>query len=304
MISMLMVVGVFAYIAGIFAVRYFIGEKICWYKTYLEQGYQILLSRRMDAYLFDTLALCGLSLLGFMVHSYGSSALFDMRIATTIIGGLTVLALLGARLLEKSGALYSSQGLLLSKPFRRLRAVPWSEIGSIEKRAVAAQLYDVFDLVGRRLIWFPLNKKTQPFLELAQQNGIVVSIPKRTEMVLGASGKKLNGHLGEWDAVLARSVYAQNDVTAFAAFQGFMVALFMDRRLNENNIIAINQDGTVRWKISEIVKEAVPVSYAAMTKENADTICVMAVRSRQYDCVVFEINVYEKKIISQHSGDV
>lgn len=301
MFTMLMIMGVFAYIAGIFTIRYFIGEKICWYRAYWEREYQILLSRRLDAYLFDTLAVCGLSLLIFSLCFDGGLVSFNMEAA--IIGGLTALAFLGARLLEKSYALYSDQGLLLSKPFHHLRRVPWSEIGNIGKRNAQAPFYDVLDLAGHRLTRFPLNKKTQPFLELAKQNGIAVSISQETEMILGASGEKLNGTLGEWDVVLARSAYAQNDVIAFAAFQGFMVALFMDRQLNEDNIIAINQDGTVRWKIPEIIKEKEPVSYTAMTKEDADTIRVMAVRDRQYDCAVLGVNVYEEKIVSQHSGN-
>ena len=44
----------FIYLAGVFILRYFIGEKTFGGKQYLKQGYSILLSRRLDAYLMDT----------------------------------------------------------------------------------------------------------------------------------------------------------------------------------------------------------------------------------------------------------
>ena len=301
MIVFLSMLAILLYIAGVFIIRWFIGEKTFRRKAYLKEGYRILLSRRIDAYLFDTLAVCFLSPFVFMVLFCGKSALPGDKTANIIVCVLSVLMFLCARLLGKSYALYGEKGLLVSKPFRNIRFVSWSEMGSIQKRHTSAQLYNVYDLTGHQITWFPLNKKTQFFFELAEQHGIIVNVPKEAKMALNNSDKKLNGTLGKWDAVLAQSAYAQNDVISFAAFQGFMVALFIDGRLNTNNIIAINLDGTVRWRISDIVKQSVPVSYAAMTVGSSDTISAMAVLSRQYDCIIYEIDVYEQKIIKQYS---
>lgn len=300
-IEALIVIAVFAYIAGVFAIRYFIGEKIFWGRRYLKQEYQILLSRRFDAYLFDTLAVCFLSPFALTLYFGGTSAVISVGTAGAIMGGLSALMFVCARLLVKICVFYNKQGLLLAKPFKHLRFVPWDEIGSIQKKNTSAQFYNVFGKSGHRLFGFPLGKKTQPFFEIAQQHGIDVCIPKGTKMVWDTSGNKLNGTLGEWDAVLDRSAYAQNDIIAFVLFQDFMVALFLDRRLNEDNVIAINRDGTVRWKISDIIKQSGPLSYAALTKANSHIINVMAVMSRQYDCTIYEIDVYEQKIIHQHS---
>ena len=101
--------------------------------------------------------------------------------------------------------------------------------------------------------------------------------------------------------MLARSVYARNEVIGFVPFPDFMAALFMDRHLNEDNVIAINEDGTIRWKISDIMKASEPISYVALTRKNENTISVMAVMSRQYDCIIYEIDVYEQRIMSQYS---
>ena len=55
--EVLIVVVTLAYIAAVFAVLYFVGEKTFWGKSYLRQGYRILLSRRLDAYLFAAVVL-------------------------------------------------------------------------------------------------------------------------------------------------------------------------------------------------------------------------------------------------------
>ena len=124
-------------------------------------------------------------------------------------------------------------------------------------------------------------------------------------MVLNTSGKKLNGTLGNWDAVLSRSAYARNKVIGFVPFPDFIVVLLMEKHLNEDNVIAVNRDGTIRWKISDIIKVPGPVSYAALTQENQNSISVMAVMSRQYDCIIYEIDVYKQRIIRRcaNGGD-
>ena len=85
-----------------------------------------------------------------------------------------VVMLLCSWLLWKVCIFYNDEGLLLSKPFQRLRFVPWSEIGSIQKRNTSAQLYNVVDRNKHRIGWFPLTKKTQSFLDLAQEHGVSV----------------------------------------------------------------------------------------------------------------------------------
>lgn len=301
MIETLMIMAVFMCIAGVFVIRCFIGERTFWGRRYLRQNYQILLSRRFDAYLFDTLAVFFLGLFVLIVYFSGGSAVLSTGVTGAIICGLSALMFICARLFVKTCAFYNEYGLLLSRPFKTLQFVPWDEIQSIEKRSTSSQFYNLFDKNGHRLICVALGRKSQPFLELVRQHGVDIRVSPKNEMVWNTSGKKLNGTLGEWDAVLSRSAYAPNEIIAFAPFQDFMVALFMDRRLNEDNVIAINQDGTVRWKISDILKQPEPVSYAALTKKNAHIINVMAVMTRQYDCTIYEIDVYEQRVVHQHS---
>lgn len=297
------IAAVFAYIALIFVIRYLIGEKTFWGRDYLRQGYQMLLSRRIDGYLFDTLAICFLTLFILMLYFGGISNIHNMGTAGAILCGLSVLMFTGARLLVKSCVLYNEQGLLLSKPFRDRYVVTWDEIKSIQRKSSSAQIYHVLDQDGRRLTWFALTQKTQPFLKAAQRHGIDARIPKGTKMALETSSKRLNGTLGDWDVALARSAYSQNDAIAIAAFQDFVVALFMDQQLSENNVAAINQDGTTRWKISDIVKQPNSIFCTALSPKSADTIRIMAVTNRQYDCLIYEIDVYRQKIVRQYSGD-
>ena len=302
MTEALSIIMVFAYIAVVFILRYFIGEKIFWRKRYLKQGYKILLSRRFDAYLMDTLAVCLASLILYLYSNDSISSVDQPTIY--ILLACFALLFLCARLLEKSCVFYHAQGLLLSKPFHPLRSVSWNEIGSIQKRS-SAQIYNILDRNGHRLAWFPLTQKTQTFFDIAQKNGVSDCIPKGSKMVLNTSGKKLNGTLGNWDAVLSRSAYARNKVIGFVPFPDFIVVLLMDKHLNEDNVIAVNRYGTIRWKISDIIKVPGPVSYAALTQENENSISVMAVMSRQYDCIIYEIDVYKQRIIRRcaNGGD-
>lgn len=300
--EVLIVVVTLAYIAVVFAAVYFIGEKIFWGRNYWKQGYQILLSRKFDAYLFSAIALA-IAIPLIVSCVLDKSILLDINALTK--WGLFlffVVMLLCSWLLWKVCIFFNDDGLLLSKPFQRLRFVPWSEIGSIQKRNTSAQLYNVVDRNKHRIGWFPLTKKTQSFLDLAQEHGVSVHISKGDKMVLKASSKRLNADLGDWNTAIALSAYSHHDVIAIATFHDFIVALFMDQQLNEDNIIAINRDGTTRWKISDIIKQSA-LSYSSLSKENAKTISVMAVTNRQYDCIIYEIDVYEKKIIRQYSGD-
>ena len=121
-------------------------------------------------------------------------------------------------------------------------------------------------------------------------------------MTVNTSDRKLNGTLGDWDAVLAQSAYARNEVVSFVPFPDFMVVLFMDKQLNENNVIAVNRDGTTRWTISDIIKAPRPIPYAALTQKTENTVSVMAVMSRQYDCIIYEIDVYEQRIVRQYTN--
>lgn len=96
------------------------------------------------------------------------------------------------------------------------------------------------------------------FFNLAQEHGFSVYISKGDKMVLNTSSKRLNADLGNWN-------------TAIVTFHDFIVALFMDQQLNEDNIIAVNRKGTTRWKISDIIKQPT-LSYSALSKENAKKI--------------------------------
>ena len=39
-----------------------------------------------------------------------------------------------------------------------------------------------------------------------------------------------------------------------------------------------------------------------MTHETENTVSVMAVMSRQYDCIIYEIDVYEQRIVCQYTN--
>jgi hypothetical protein len=301
--EVLIVVVTLAYIAAVFAVLYFVGEKTFWGKSYLRQGYRILLSRRLDAYLFAAVVLdFAIPLVVLCVRD----KFILLHINALTKWGLFiffVVMLLCSWLLGKVCTFYNDDGLLLSKPFQRPRFVPWSEIESIQKKNTSAQLYNVVDRSKHRIGWFPLTKKTQPFLDLAQEHGVSVYISKGDKMVLNTSSKKLKSDLGDWNTAIAMSAYSNNDLIAIATFPDFIVALFMDRQLNIDNVIAINRDGTTRWNISDIIKRPKDISYSALSQENANTISVMAVAGRQYDCIIYEIDVYAKKIIRQYSRE-
>ena len=121
----------FIYLAGVFILRYFIGEKTFWGKQYLKQGYSILLSRRLDAYLMDTLVICLAGPVAFVAIFEGKSFISDFGLIE-ICGLLSLVGLiLCGRLLEKNCVFYHDQGLLLSKPFRPLRSVPWNEFSNL-----------------------------------------------------------------------------------------------------------------------------------------------------------------------------
>lgn len=162
--EVLIVVVTLAYIAAVFAVVYFVGEKTFWGKSYLRQGYRILLSRRFDAYLFTAVVLD--FAIPLVVLCVRDKFIFLHINALTKWGLFVffVVMLLCSWLLEKICIFYNDDELLLSKPFQRLRFVLWSEIGSIQKRNTSAQLYNMVDRNKHRIGWFSLIKKTQPFL--------------------------------------------------------------------------------------------------------------------------------------------
>ena len=301
--EVLIVAVTLAYIAAVFAVVYFVGEKTFWGKSYLRQGYRILLSRRFDAYLFTAVVLDFAIPLIVLCVCDKSILLYINAVTKWGLFVFFVVMLLCSWLLEKICIFYNDEGLLLSKPFQRLRFVPWSEIESIQKKNTSAQLYNVVDRSKHRIGWFPLTKKTQPFLDLAQEHGVSVYISKGDKMVLNTSSKKLKSDLGDWNTAIAMSAYSNNDLIAIATFPDFIVALFMDRQLNMDNVIAINRDGTTRWKISEIIKRPKAIPYSALSQENANTISVMAVAGWQYHYIIYEIDVYAKKIIRQYSRE-
>lgn len=160
---------IFLYIAGIFAIRYFIGEKTFWGRKYLKQGYRILRSQRLDIYFLDTIIIGSV----FMLYYYNKS--FLSCIETIIQSKLTicfVLVFLWSLPIRKTCVFYDEKGLLLIKPFQDSCFVPWAEVGSIQKQRYPARFYIVFDKNGHQLTPFSLNKKTRQFIHLAQQNDI------------------------------------------------------------------------------------------------------------------------------------
>lgn len=307
MLEALFMAAILVYVIAIFSIRYFLGERFFWGRKYLEQGYQILLSRRLDAYTFDTIVIAFSGLPVLAVCLRGEEAFLGAVQALRALYWLPLVflaaLLLWGWVLRKTCVFFNDQGLLLVKPFRPLRHVPWSGIGTIQRKTKSAQLYDVLDPNGCRLTWFPLTRKTLPFCELAQQNRVPIHVPRSQKALLRNAGEKRPKTSGEWDAVLARSPYGKHKIFALAEFQDFVVAGFMDKTLNEDNIIAINRDGTVRWKISDIIRQPGPVSYTAMSADTPETIGVTAVLDRQYRCVTYGVDVYQQKVVYQEEED-
>lgn len=169
-------VGIFA--AVIFLLRYFVGVVTFWGKPYLKQGYQILSSNRTDFYLLDSAVLYSLAVLYLYVRRYRPSFaqigdVFDWK--WLLFLGLLVLLTWPFR---KSGVFYHEQGLLVVRPLKKPRPVPWEEIGNIRKWRLSPKFHSVLDPNGRRLARFSLNRKTRRFLALAEQKGIPLTTAK------------------------------------------------------------------------------------------------------------------------------
>ncbi len=154
---------------GIFLLRYCIGKIAFWGKAYLQQGYDIFQSNLSACCLLDTALLFALCVMGFFMYRFRPSVpqIREMGGVRWLI--ILVLLVLFSLPFRRSCVFYNSGGLLIVKPFRQPRLVPWEEIGSIRKWRSPQKYYIVLDREGKRLAVFPLNRKTKRFMETARQ---------------------------------------------------------------------------------------------------------------------------------------
>ena len=297
---LLSVIGVFLIIAGIFCLRYMIGERCFWGRKYIKQGCRPLLSRRADGYISDTMGICLLTIYIFTMPALIQSHQLPERgtwewAMVVLVMPLVSLVLFGmSYVLRRIFACYSEQGLFISKPFRRMRMIPWAQIKEIRPHKLQFEILSCEDQV---LIRFFLLKNNVAFLDYAELRGISVKGAKSERMLYHSNTK--NALTQEWKNAIAHSPYAKNKISAYGVFQDFIVVLFIDQKLNENNVIAINSDGSVRWRISEILTKPKSVPYVAMSVESLETIRVLSVLDQQYHGVISTINVYTHQVVCQ-----
>lgn len=301
-IEFLAVIGLFLFMIGMFCLRYFIGEKFFRGRRYITKGYYMLSSRRVDGYILDTIGICLVIIYSVVIYQLAESNQLASWGTCNWVLEVLVVPLLGLIMFITSGFLrkifsfYNEQGLFISTPFSHIRNTPWGKIKEIRLKKNAC--FEVLSYQNKVLIRFFLSQKNAPFLDYAESQGVSVRGSKAYKMLYN-SNVRLNDTLQEWKHVIAHSSYEINDILAYGVFQDFIVLLFLDRKINENNIIAINSDGSTRWTISEIIPDSKSVSYVAMSVESPETISVLSVLNHQYQGVISTINVHTCQIVSQ-----
>lgn len=301
-IEFLALIGLFLFILGIFCLRYFIGEKFWGGRKYITKGFYPLSSRRVDGYVLDTIGICFVIMYSIVIFQLAESnqlASWGTRnwvLEVLVIPLLGLIMFITSCFLRKTFSFYNKQGLFISTPFHHIRNIPWGKIKEIRLKKNAC--FEVLSCQNQVLIRFFLSQKNAQFLDYAESQGVSVRGSKAYKMLYN-SNVRLNDTLQGWKHVIAHSSYAKNDILAYGVFQNFIVLLFMDTKINENNIIAINSDGSTRWTISEIIPDSKSVSYVAMSVESPETISVLSVLNHQYQGVISTINVYTCQIVSQ-----
>ncbi len=298
--TFLIVMGAFLFLAGIFCLRYFIGEQFFWGRKYIKKGFRPLLSQRVNGYILDTMGICFLTLYAAAIFVLIRSDQLPVWGTWDWISKVLVILLSSFVLFSMSFALqrifacYNEQGLFISKPFSRMHKIPWEQIKEIRPNQIS---FEVLSCEDKVLIRFSLTKKNVSFLDYAQLRGVSVKCAKAESMFCHSDTK--NALRQEWKNAIAHSPYAKNQISAYGEFQDFIVVLFMDKKLKENNVIAINADGSTRWTISEILTEPKSVPYVAMAVESPETISVLSVLDQQYHGVLSTINVYTRQVMCQ-----
>jgi len=301
-IEFLALIGLFLFILGMFCLRYFIGEKFFGGRKCINKGSYPLSSRRVDSYILDTIGICFVIMYTVVIFQLAESnqlalwGTWNWVLEVLVIPFLGLIMFITSYFLRKIFSFYNEQGLFISTPFNHIRNIPWGKIKEIRLKKNA--YFEVLGCQNQVLIRFFLSQKNAPFLDYAESQGVSVRGSKAYKMLYN-SNVRLNDTLQEWKHVIAHSSYAKNDILAYGVFQNFIVLLFMDTKINENNIIAINSDGSTRWTISEIIPDSKSVSYVAMSVESPETISVLSVLNQQYQGVISTINVYTCQIISQ-----
>lgn len=300
-VEFLALIGVFLFIAGVFCLQYFIGEKLFWGNKYIKKGFHPLLSHRVDGYVSDTMGICFIIIylitIPNMIRSDQLAAVWGtwewvLEVLALPLGSFFLFSMSYA--LRKIFACYNEQGLFVFKPLSRMRSIPWNQIKEIRPYK---HYYEVLSVQDEVLVRFFLLKKYVSFLDYAELRGVSIKGAKADRMLYHSSTK--NTLQPEWTHAIAQSPYAKNHISAYGVFRDFIVVLFMDKKLNENNIIAINSDGSTRWTISEIIMHPKSVPYVSMSVESPETISVLSVSDRQYHGVISTINVYTCKVVHQ-----
>jgi len=169
---MLVIILLIVYSAFIFSLRYLVGVITFWGKEYLKQGYCILQSDRSSYYLLDSAIIFSLSVIGLYSYRFHPSLVQMAAMRGVKWTFFLVLLFLLSLPFRKRTTFYNERGLLMVKPFKGVQPISWHEIERIEKMRFQSKYYILFDQDGKRLVSFPLNKKTKQFIDLARQNGV------------------------------------------------------------------------------------------------------------------------------------
>lgn len=77
-------------------------------------------------------------------------------------------------------------------------------------------------------------------------------------------------------------------------FNDFCVIWLMEDNIPDDNIIGVNFDGTIRWRISDIIKLTYSEAYVSLSKESDSEISVIS-----YNGIKTLIDVYKEQIINK-----
>jgi len=78
-------------------------------------------------------------------------------------------------------------------------------------------------------------------------------------------------------------------------FDNIYIVHLMEDDIPNNNIIAIDREGNIVWKISDVIRLQYAESYISLSKENNKEISVIS-----YNGIKSIIDIYSKCIVEKH----
>lgn len=85
-----------------------------------------------------------------------------------------------------------------------------------------------------------------------------------------------------------------NTIDRVVEFDKYYVVLVMDDEVPDNNIYAVDHNGTIVWNISEIIKFSYPEAYVSMGKRGDEVLNVIT-----YNGVEFLIDTNQDAIVGK-----